>query len=47
MPPTLHPDVSLKISPEATPTTKPLITDRLQALLQMQRTDPFCKHISK
>ena len=26
---------------------KPLTEDRLHALLQMQRTDPFCKHISK
>ena len=45
--PTPHPDVSPKISPEATPTPKPLTTDRLQALLQMQRTDPFCKCVSK
>ena len=28
-------------------TSKPLTTDRLQALLQMQRIDPFCKCISK
>ena len=28
-------------------TAKLLTTDRLQALLQMQRTDPFCKCISK
>ena len=42
-----HPDVSPKISPEATPTPKPLTLDRLEALLQMQRTDPFCRHISK
>ena len=28
-------------------TLKPLTTDRLWTLLQMQRTDPFCKHISK
>ena len=33
------------VTPNATP--KPLTKDRLQALLQMQRTDPFCKHISK
>ena len=26
---------------------KPLTEDRLQALLQVQRTDTFCKHISK
>ena len=32
-----------------TPSTTPklLTTDRLQALLQMQRIDPFCKCISK
>ena len=32
-----------------TPSTTPklLTADTLQALLQMQRTDPFCKHISK
>ena len=33
-----HPDVSPKISQEATPTPKPLTVDRLEALLQMQRT---------
>ena len=37
------PDVTC--TPRTTP--KPLTTDRLQALLQMQRTDPLCKHISK
>ena len=31
-------------TPSTTP--KPLTTDRLQALLQMQRTDPLCKCIS-
>ena len=32
-----------------TPSTTPksLTMDRLQALLQMQKTDPFCKQISK
>ena len=45
--PTPHSDVSPNISPEATPTPKPLTMERLQALLQMQRTDPFCKHVSK
>ena len=44
---TPHPDVSPKISPEATSTPKPLTADRLEALLQMQRTDPFCKCNSK
>ena len=42
-----HSDVSPQISQEATSTPKPLRADRLEALLQMQRTDPFCKCISK
>ena len=29
------------------PTPKSLTADRLEALLQMQKTDPFCKQISK
>ena len=45
--PTPHPDISPKISSEATPIPKPFTADRLEALLQMQRTDLFCKHISK
>ena len=44
---TLHPDISPRISQETTPTPKPLTADRLEALLQMQKTDPFCKCISK
>ena len=44
---TPHPDISPQISQEATSTPKSLTMDRLEALLQMQRTDPFCKHISK
>ena len=44
---TLHPDVLPQISEEATLTPKPLTADRLETLLQMQRTDPFCKCISK
>ena len=32
-------------TPSSTP--KPLTTNRLQTVLQMQRTDPFCKCISK
>ena len=28
-------------------TPKPLTANRYKALLHMQRTDPFCKHISK
>ena len=39
------------VTPDVTDTTsttpKSLTTDRLQALLQMQKTDPFCKQISK
>ena len=44
---TPHPDVSPQFSQEATSTPKPLTMDRLEALLQMQRTDPFCKCVSK
>ena len=35
------------ISQDATPIPKSLTADPLDALLQMQRTDPFCKCISK
>ena len=35
------------LSQDATPTPKSLTADHLDALLQMQRTDPFCKCISK
>ena len=44
---TPHPDISPRISQETIPTPKPPTADRLEALLQMQRTVPFCKHISK
>ena len=44
---TPHPDVTPDISPDTNQTPKSLMADRLEALLQMQRTDPFCKHISK
>ena len=44
---TPHPNISPQISQESTTTPKPLTEDRLDALLQMQRTDLFCKHISK
>ena len=44
---TPHSDTSPQISQESTTTPKPLTADRLDALLQMQRTDPFCKCISK
>ena len=42
---TPHPNISPRISQESTTTPKPLTVDRLDALLQMQKTDPFCKHI--
>ena len=35
------------VAPDTTPTPKTLKADRLDALLQMQKTDPFCKCISK
>ena len=44
---TLHPDTAPQISQEPTTTPKALTADCLDALLQMQRTDPFCKCISK
>ena len=44
---TPHPDITPDISPGTNPTPKSLMADRLEALLQMQKTDPFCKHISK
>ena len=48
--PTLQPQTDA-VTPDitGTPSTipKPLTRDRLQALLQMQSTDPFCKDISK
>ena len=43
MPPSITPDITS--TPEPTP--KSLTADRLEALLQMQKTDSFCKHISK
>ena len=44
---TPHPNVSPSISPDVTQTPNPLTVDRLEVLLQMQRTDPFCRCISK
>ena len=50
----LAPDTSTappSITPDTTstpdPTQKSLTVDRLEALFQMQKTYPFCKHISK
>ena len=44
---TPHPDTSPQISQEPTTIPKPLTADKLDALLKMQRTNPFCKCISK
>ena len=43
----LHTVTAPHISQDATTTPKPITADCLDALLQMQRTDPFCKCISK
>ena len=45
--PTPHPDAAPHISQEFTTAPKPLTADCLEALLQMQKTDPFCKCISR
>ena len=47
--PTSTPPVipKLHISQDVTPTPKSLTVDQWDALLQMQRMDPFCKCISK
>ena len=42
-----HPDTTPQISQEPTTTPKPLTAECLGALLQMQKTDPFCKCISR
>ena len=44
---TPQPDTTPQISQEPTIAPEPLTGDCLEALLQMQKTDPFCKHISK
>ena len=44
---TVQPDVMPEISKAPDPTPKSLTGNRLEALLQMQKTDPFCKRISK
>ena len=40
-------DVTPVVTETTDPTPKSLAADRLQALLQIQKTDPFCKQISK
>ena len=42
-----HPNVLPNISPDATQMPKPLTVHRLEAKLQMQRTDPICRCILK
>ena len=44
---TPHPDTAPQISQEPTTFPKPLTAECLEALLQMQKTDPFCKCISR
>ena len=39
--------ITPEVSPLPNPTPKSLTPDRLEALLQMQKTNPFCKQISK
>ena len=45
--PTPPTDTTPQISQEPPTTPKPLTADHLDTLLQMQSTDPFCKHISR
>ena len=44
---TPHPDTTPQISQELTTAPRPLTAECLDALLQMQKTDPFCKCISR
>ena len=44
---TVPPDVTSEISAAPDPMPKSLTADRLEAVLQMQKTDPFCERISK
>ena len=44
---TSQPGITPDVSEARDPTPKTLTADRLQALLQMQKTAPFCKRISK
>ena len=40
---TVQPDVMAEVSKVPDPTPKSLTADRLEALIQMQKTNPFCK----
>ena len=44
---TVQPSLTPEVLPAPHPTPKSLVADRLEALLQMQKTNPFCKWISK
>ena len=44
---TLQPDITPDVSEARDPMPKTLTANRLQALLQMQKTDPFYKRIFK
>ena len=44
---TTQPSITPDITSTPHPTAKSLTADRLEALLQMKKTDPFCKQISK
>ena len=44
---TAQSSITPEVSPVPNPTPKSLTADRLEALLQMQKTNPFCKWISK
>ena len=44
---TTQQEATPNITSTSDPTLKSLTADRLEALLQMQKTDPFCKQISK
>ena len=44
---TVQPDAMPEVSKVPDPTPKSLTADRLEALLQVQKTNPFCKRISK
>ena len=44
---TVQPSLTPEVLPVPHPTPKSLMADRLEALLQMQKTNSFCKQISK
>ena len=44
---TVQPSITPEVSQVPHPTLKSLTEDRLEAPLHMQKTDPFCKWISK